>query len=180
MQYKLICFDSCCMSDLMSISSGTLYSAIDGKPIKFTRERMEALLAGTGANILMPAPVYLEVSLVSGAVPKDVDDFMDESGNFVIAPYDVRAAVINSDNERPTFIKDANKTRDHIKFDRQIVAIAKSKGADLLVTTDKGVLSDCKRYGVPAKCLSELDLPQKLRQQSLDLAVDNTKNNKPA
>ncbi len=59
-----------------------------------------------------------------------------------------------------------------IKIDRQIVAIAKSRGAQLIVSSDDGVRSNALRVGIQALTLQELELPESAKQGKLELVIE--------
>jgi len=62
---------------------------------------------------------------------------------------------------------DANKTK--IKFDRQIVAIAKAEGASVVYADDDDVHRYAKQTGLKAYRTSELEIPPEDPQGSLDV-----------
>lgn len=60
-----------------------------------------------------------------------------------------------------------------VKYDRQIVAIAKANGAKLIVSNDAGIRANAARVGLKAASLDELDLPDSARQHKLPIANEN-------
>ena len=60
-----------------------------------------------------------------------------------------------------------------IKIDRQIVAIAKARGALLIVSRDDGVRSNAMRVGIQALTVQELELPESARQGKLELVAES-------
>jgi len=56
-----------------------------------------------------------------------------------------------------------------VKIDRQIVAIAKSVGAELIITDDDSVKACALRVGIPSMRVSDLSLPPEVRQGTLPL-----------
>lgn len=95
---------------------------------------------------------------------------------FRIAPFDQKAAVeaaiahrdaldrggIKIDTETP----DANRTK--IKFDRQIVAIAKAENARIIYSDDNDVIAYADRSGLKACRTADLELPKEDPQSSMD------------
>ncbi len=58
-----------------------------------------------------------------------------------------------------------------MKFDRQIVAIAKSNGAKLIVSDDDGVRACAQGLGIKSLKVAELDFPEHAMQSEIDLDV---------
>ena len=65
---------------------------------------------------------------------------------------------------------DATTTRAKIKFDRQVVAIAKARGADRIYTVDHGLADRARKNGITAVMTWELPIPQTAAQFDLNLA----------
>ena len=59
-------------------------------------------------------------------------------------------------------------TRGKVKFDRQIVAIAKVEGAHTIYTDDDDVVGYASQVGLKARRTAELELPPEDPQRSLD------------
>ncbi len=86
---------------------------------------------------------------------------------FRIAPFDQKAAIeaalaMSDANRRGGFRVDAanpDTSRTKIKFDRQIVAIAKAEGAKAVYSDDVDVHSYAKLAGLDAYRTVDLDLP---------------------
>ncbi|CAI8802862.1 hypothetical protein EMIT0P74_10126 [Pseudomonas sp. IT-P74] len=65
--------------------------------------------------------------------------------------------------------KSAKRPRQAVKVDWQIIAIAKVHGARLLITNDGDMRSEAERSGVRCIQISDLPIPDGLRQHDLDL-----------
>ena len=63
----------------------------------------------------------------------------------------------------------ADISKSKIKFDRQIVAIAKAEGAHTVYSDDKDVHSYASRAGLKAYRTVDLDLPPEDPQRHLEL-----------
>lgn len=113
----------------------------------------------------------------SGLAMQGYLDRLNEYAAFKIAPFDQKAAI-----EAALALSDALKrgghrvdaanpdaTKTKIKFDRQIVAIAKAEGAHTIYSDDRDVHSYAAIAGLKAIGTSDLDLPPEDPQQSLDL-----------
>lgn len=93
---------------------------------------------------------------------------------FRLLPYDLRAAletveVVRAGRSARSASKGEKRPRQSVKVDWQIIAIAKSNGARLLITNDKDMLSEARRSGVQCSQICDLPIPDHLRQHHLDL-----------
>jgi len=143
-------------------------------------ERIEYLienLAAAKEKILIPTPVLSEVLVHAGDAMQPYLDTLNEQSVFRIVPFDQKAAIeaaiamsdaIKRGGHRVDAAKpDANKTK--IKFDRQIVAIAKAEGASVVYADDDDVHRYAKQTGLKAYRTSELEIPPEDPQGSLDV-----------
>ena len=65
--------------------------------------------------------------------------------------------------------KGEKRPRQSVKVDWQIIAIAKANGARLLITNDVDMLAEAERSGVSCAKISDLPIPDHLRQHDLEL-----------
>ena len=110
----------------------------------------------------IPAPVLCEVLIGAGnAYDRYLHTLNDEP--FVILPFDYDAALeaagaISTDGLRAG-ARGPGTTRAKIKFDHQIVAIAKVNGADAIYSDDKEVIRLAQKAGLAAQRSTDLDMP---------------------
>ena len=150
-----------------------------GKPLERAAARIEHLVDGfakAGERIVVPTPVLSELLVLAGdAAPKYVQRLNGTSA-FRIAPFDQRAAIEAAVAHRDALqrggirIDTANPdtTRAKIKFDRQIVAIAKVEGARIIYADDDDIVTYAARAGLDVCRTTELDVPLTDPQQSMD------------
>lgn len=139
-------------------------------------ERVEYLLKGLNerqVRVLIPTPVIGEFLVKAGKnKAKFAQDFV-ESRNFVVGDFDIRAAIEISQLNDPDLNSgrrlDPIQTKAKVKFDRQIVAIAKVEAADTLYTGDEGLRDVAKANGLRVVMTWELPLPPEDPQGSLQL-----------
>ncbi len=144
------------------------------------RQRIEYLiqvLAADKEKIVIPTPVLSEVLVHAGTAMQPYLDTLNGQAAFRIVPFDQKAAIeaaiavsdaISRGGHRVDAANpDATKTK--IKFDRQIVAIAKAEGAHTVYSDDDDVHGYALRAGLKAYRTAELDLPPEDRQGSLEL-----------
>ncbi|MBV8460014.1 MAG: hypothetical protein JO009_03920 [Candidatus Eremiobacteraeota bacterium] len=113
-------------------------------------------------KIIIPTPSLAELLVRAGkALPTYLAQIKSSSA-FRIAPFDDRGAVqvalmAQAPGDRP---KSATETYAKIKYDRQIVAIAKVEGATVVYSDDSNVRTYARNLGMRAVALAELPLPE--------------------
>lgn len=117
-------------------------------------------LSNTRTKLLVPTPALSEFLAKSDI---SVLDEISNSAAFRIGSFDERAAIEAADLTKRS-LKESDKkdpivnaTWAKIKFDRQIVAIAKVEGCDAIYSTDPDIAKHAKQVGM--KCYSIADLP---------------------
>ena len=125
------------------------------KPTERAHDRVEELIRSLnegGEKILVPTPALSELLVIAGEAGPQYLAELNTSSVFRIVDFDQRAAVEAAATTAKA-IADGDKrggsgaTWTKIKFDRQIVAIAKVNGADTIYSTDR----DIERFGEQAK-----------------------------
>jgi hypothetical protein len=139
-----------------------------GLPVSDLRDRIDLLIGDLDRDrdqIIIPAPVLSEFLILAG---KDGPKYLAEinrKGIFRIEAFDTRAAVELAAVEL-TIKRTKGEKRDgaqgtwaKIKFDRQIVTIAKVNRATKIYSDDEGVEKFAKRCGIPVVKTWEMPLP---------------------
>lgn len=145
-----------------------------GNLVERVPERIELLKKtwnDAGEVILIPDPVLSEFMMLSDEDPDRVFHLgrFQNSPNYNIKPFDTRAGLelaamyvkeksTLSARKAKAFLEIAD-TKTRLKFDRQIVAIARVQGATAVYSDDKGVRAFCETHGVPVISTYELPLP---------------------
>ena len=151
----------------------------DGEPSpSYARERVENLikeLDESGTTVVVPAPALAEVLVraTSDEASKIVGE-MRASAVFDIVPFDVRAAselaeimrTELAERGRPK-LRNESETWAKLKFDRQIVAIAKVSDATEICSHDRGLETVAARVGIRVIQLQDLPLPPEVLQIDL-------------
>jgi hypothetical protein len=142
------------------------------------KDRVEYLidtLTEQGETIIVPTPALSECLVHAGDAGSDYVTILTKQACFRIASFDTRAAV---EAAAQTF---AARVRGHvrggpadiakakIKFDRQIVAIAKVERASAMYSDDKHVVAYAIAEGMQGYRLGDLPLPPEPPQISLPL-----------
>ena len=151
----------------------------DGKPVpSHAKERVESLikeLDESGATVVVPAPALAEVLVrATSAEANEILGQMRASAVFDIVPFDARAATELAEIMRAelaergrTKLRDEAETWAKLKFDRQIVAIAKVCGTTKLYAHDRGLGAVAARVGIRVIQLQDLPLPPEMLQTHL-------------
>lgn len=104
----------------------------------------------TGELIVIPTPVlseYLEGAGVAG--PQRLEEIQNEAA-FSIADFDTRAAVEQarlSQEYNESLPRNSPEPRQKVKFDRQIIAVARVCAETLLFSGDKGLKGFARKCG---------------------------------
>jgi predicted nucleic acid-binding protein len=160
---------------MVLFDAGILIKLLDAKTPDGQREKLDYLIATlqkTKTKILIPTPALSEFYVK--ADPDVLANFKGKSA-FIIASFDEKAAL-----ECSISVADAILSRDKkaaqpdapwqkIKFDHQIVAIAKCNGATTIYSEDAALRKFAELLGL--KALSTDDLPENpaSKQHKLDL-----------
>ena len=145
------------------------------------RDRVEYLLEtlkSQDERIIIPAPAFCEFLVLAGDEgPLYLAKIRDMS-IFRIAPFDDKAAVELADIE--IAIRSRGEKRggapaaewQKVKFDRQIIAVAKSNGARCIYSDDPDVAKHGKYCRLEVISLSDLPLPPAV-QTTLELEIES-------
>jgi len=148
-----------------------------GQPVERFRDRIDCLVAHldqSRTKIIIPTPVLSELLVRAGAAGPEYLAQINAQSVFRIVAFDQRAAVevaamakkaIDSGDKRGG----VDATWNKIKFDRQIVAIAKVEGAVALYSDDAGVRVFGKGVGLTVIGSWELPLPPEETPTLFDL-----------
>lgn len=132
----------------------------DDPRVSYLFETLEKLKA----KIIIPTPALSEVLIGAGdAAPKYLE-IIARSARFKVVPFGDRAAVEASDAHRRAInVGDKREGTDttwaKVKYDRQIMAIAKVENADCVYSNDPHLVSMGRRDGIPVTTLAELPNP---------------------
>jgi len=147
------------------------------KPLGRARERIEFLLetlSQAKTQIFIPTPVLSELLVGAGNAKNQYLSEIQTSGALTIAPFDVKAAVelaflLDGDGKRPKPPLSKQESWAKVKFDRQIVAIAKVNKVTAIYTDDKTLSAVAKANGIHPHHTWDLPLPPQKQQQDLPL-----------
>lgn len=142
-------------------------------PVTFARERVQRLVEDVHrqkTKVIVPTPALSECLVHAGAARNRYIQVLQKYSVFRIAPFDSKAAI-----ELAIMTEKALKAGDKkggvdapwakVKFDRQIIAIAKVEGAHTIYTDDPGVRTFAEANGMQALGLSACPLPERKEGQ---------------
>lgn len=133
------------------------------------RERVDFLISdihGRGDQILIPTPALSELLIGVGHSRSQILHELTKNPKFILGPFDTRAALelslmTEGTKKHSTRGKrgQSSATWAKVKYDRQIIAIAKVFGARTVYTEDNDVRKLAQAVGMTVKGVSDLPLP---------------------
>lgn len=177
----MIAFDTTALS-LLFIEGTVTNSPGTGKPIKHARERLDFLVGEIAKQedvIVIPTPCLAEIFVK--LPPLKIDEVLKRlktSPWFRVEAFDAAAAVeLGLRTARAIAAKDkwegSNADHTKVKFDRQIVSIAKVNGASEIVSDDRDVWAIGERWGIRVRSVESLPLPPSLIPPPLLANLEN-------
>jgi monoamine oxidase len=172
----MVVFDATILMLMLRPNSGRPLD-FSGQPITQVSERIAHLvqsLEKSRTRIIVPTPALSEVLVRSGAAGPGIVETLGRSAVFRIAPFDSLAAIEAALMTR-TAIDTGDKrggseaTWAKVKFDRQIVAIAKVTQANAIYSDDADVRTIAAAEGIAVIGLAELPLPLQNPQIEMQL-----------
>jgi rRNA-processing protein FCF1 len=147
-----------------------------GKSIDYVPERVTHLVKtveGSKSRIVIPTPVLSELLAQASRDPPFLSP--SASADRVMTASSIAARVSNGSTRNTAARSISSRmhcvssavARTKIKFDRQIVAIAKVVQATAIYTDDQNLASTAKTVGIPSIGLAELPLPPETAQGQL-------------
>jgi hypothetical protein len=161
---------------LLMLRPGTpVPSGPNGLPIDQPKERIEHLqrLNDAKIKIIIPTPALGEALVRAGAAAsQQIVDHLQRYSVFSIEAFDTRASVEVAAMSREALVKGnkrggSDATWAKVKYDRQIVAIAKVHGATTIYSDDGDIATLGKRAKIEVVSLAELPLPPQKAQLDL-------------
>ena len=137
-----------------------------GEPLKFARERVEGLIEslGTSDRLIIPTPVLAEVLVAAEEGAPEVLNQLQSLARFQVAPFDQHAAVELAVMRRQALQLGNKKGSSSepwqkVKFDRQIIAIARAHGSDTIYSDDIKLCSFAVSLGLSTQSTWDLPIP---------------------
>lgn len=135
----------------------------ENQPVSQFRERVAHLtqmMDVSNDTIGVPTPAMAEVLVRSGASRARYVSTLSDTWKFQILPFDSRAAIEAADLIAAIKSqKEKWETWAKIKFDIQIVSIAKAESATVIYSDDKDIENYAKRFKIRVVRICDLPLP---------------------
>lgn len=147
-----------------------------GNPIKYAKQRIDGEVDTLGrakTKIIIPTPALSEALVRAGqAAATEYVRLISKSARFRIESFDERAALELALMTKQAIDKGqkrsgSDQTWAKVKFDRQIIAIAKVNKAAVIYTDDKNLRAFAYANGLRAVSVAELPVPQKHAQMDM-------------
>ena len=173
-------FDSTTLLYLLDPSAKPPIDRDTNQPVARAKERVDLLLAnfkGREEAVLIPTPVLCEVLVGAGDAGPQYLEILSDTSRFRIAPFDERAAVELAEMTRSALSAGdlragAKTTRAKLKFDRQILAIARVEGEKIVYSDDQDIARLGKPLGFTVIPIREL--PSPVVQEGLGLGLESS------
>jgi predicted nucleic acid-binding protein len=137
------------------------------KPVERIEDRIEKLLEDLDSEserMILPTPVLSEFLILVGRDASAYLEKLSAMKNILVKPFDEvaaieLAAVEVEDRERGGKRVGSASPWAKLRFDRQIVAIAKTNGAKRIYSDDEDIMKFGTRLGIEVICTWQLPLP---------------------
>jgi predicted nucleic acid-binding protein len=176
----MVVFDTSVLLLVLNPNAKPPKDSLTGQTVEKAPERIQHLisrLSKSKTKILIPTPVLSEVLVHAGNATNEYLEKINRENVFRIVPFDQKAAIEAAISTHDALARgnfkidaaDPNATRGKVKFDRQIVAIAKAEGASAIYSDDADVVSYTIAAGLKAYRTVDLDLRPEELQGSLNV-----------
>ena len=181
----MVVFDTSFLSIAFDKNAGIPIDPTTKKPVTRCAERINLLIDELSDNkdtVLIPTPVLAEFLVRGGKSKSERLQLIKKSKAFAIRPFDEKAAIecalMEETDGNAGKALDENQTRAKVKFDRQIVAVAKSLGAHTIYTGDENLAARARKSKIAAVLTWELPAPPLAQQMTIDEVPDEDVTNK--
>jgi len=171
----LVLFDSNFLTYLLNQNSRPPAHSETGDPVDHAKARVEYLiqcLEKSKERTLIPSPALAEVLVSAGDALEEWLSIINTTSVFEVVDFDQRAAIELAMMEQNAHNQGDKKggaqgTWAKVKFDRQIIAIAKVHRVAAIYSDDKDVKAWAEKHGIRVARLEDIDPPPELAQRSL-------------
>jgi predicted nucleic acid-binding protein len=137
------------------------------KAVERIEDRIEKLLGDLDSEserMIVPTPVLSEFLILAGNDATEYLNRLAEQKNILVKPFDEKAAIelaaIELEDRRKTGKRGASSSPwAKVRFDRQIVAIARTNGAGRIYSDDEDLMKYATRASIKVVHTWELPLP---------------------
>jgi len=137
------------------------------QPLAQCKERIERLIRDfvrSKTSIVIPTPVLSEILVASGADKSRILNVIHATHAFKVQPFDEAAAIevamMTGVGEIKTKGHATLETKAKIKYDRQIIAIAKVNNIMTIYSDDRALGEKARANGITVLTTADLPLPE--------------------
>jgi predicted nucleic acid-binding protein len=176
----MVAIDSSILLHLLFAHVGAPLDKQTGMPLEKCKERVDFLLKNLSESriqVLIPTPVLAEVLVHAGTKSAEILATLTNAYAFKIQSFDEIAAVecalliegslVSARRAKP------KETKAKVKFDRQIVAIAKVCEVKTIYSDDVGLGKVAKANGIHVVTLHDLPVPPEPPQVEIEFPPDS-------
>ncbi|CAB4141023.1 PIN domain containing protein [uncultured Caudovirales phage] len=174
MTSNAVIFDASFLLMLLDPDAGIPHDFATGKPIELAKERIDGLIEQLTKDrkvVAIPAPAFSEILMGAG---NDIEKYAEALSGYraiKILPFDQKAAIelalMHGNDLSRAKKRDATITHAKLKYDWQIIAIAKSENIKIIYTHDKELAKQAKNHEIETILLSEVVIPASKKQHNL-------------
>jgi hypothetical protein len=175
----MIVFDATFAMLLIDQKASVPTDADTGQPFLNARERIEYFLSTCEDRVVIPTPALAECLVGASGNTSELFNKLKNSYRMGIEPFDELAAIevaLMSEAESVSKGQLGDITKAKVKYDRQIIAIAKVIGASTIYSDDANLKSRAMREGIKGVGLGEMSLPAISPQIDMDFPHSEAKN----
>ncbi|TCK05871.1 PIN domain-containing protein [Marinobacterium mangrovicola] len=162
----MVILDSCMLAYMLKPDALPPVDESTGARVPHTRERIEHLiktLEQDNRKILVPTPVLAELLVIDRKKADELLIAISSRRVFRNISFDQRAAVelaLNLEDEHTSRrLTVGPHTKAKLRFDRQIIAIARAQNVEVIYSDDRQVKKLGRRLGLTVLGVSDLELP---------------------
>lgn len=141
-----------------------------GKPLSHAAARVNGLIDSLGVNdrLVLPTPALAEALVVAGDAAPELIERIQSVPRILVAPFDQRAAIEAAMMHQEAIALHGSKKGassgawQKVKFDRQIIAIARVHRSDLLYSDDGPMCRFADSLGLDSQSTWDLPVPEKV------------------
>lgn len=173
---KPIALDATTLSILLNPKARLPVDPATNLPIDLGRERILGFIAQAEKErrkFVIPTPATAELLTAIGPTSADYIRIVNRKAVFEVRSFDEVAAVelafLNRDIFASLDAKNGLEPWQKMKFDRQILAIAKVAGCEKIMTEDGGLANRARLCDIEPISIAELPIPDSAKQGELKL-----------
>ena len=171
----MIVFDATMMLMLLRPGVNAPLDPATGKPVDNPEARISSLIRQLEKNktkIIIPTPALSELLVTADKISSELIENIQKSSVFTIAPFDTLAAIEVAEMTRHAKVSgnkrgNAEGTWAKVKYDRQIIAIAKVNRAQTIYSDDVNLRNFAESVGIKVIGVADIPLPPEARQGNL-------------